>query len=84
MQIESLAKSSPNNNLIVIVDSEAALSSAPGSPGLNWFFENRCAVIEGKVILFDARTKMLMLEDERIIAFDSCSIASEVEGVDNG
>ena len=45
------------------------------------FYQNRCGVIEGQVQLFDAKAKILMLDDERIIAFDSCSIASDVDGV---
>ncbi|GMH85235.1 hypothetical protein TrVE_jg5415 [Triparma verrucosa] len=76
-QIERLAKSSPNNNIVVIVDNESKLASAPGSPGLDWFYKNRCGLVEGRVKLFDADSKILMLDDERVIAFDSCSIASE-------
>jgi hypothetical protein len=80
-QIDSLARSSPNNNLVVVVSSAAALSSAPGAPpgGAAWFWERRCAVIEGRVKLMDAGRRVLMLEDERIIEFDGCVIASEGE-----
>lgn len=66
---------------MVVVEKESGLASAPGSPGLSWFYQNRCGVIEGQVQLFDAKAKILMLDDERIIAFDSCSIASDVDGV---
>ena len=49
------------------------------SPGLEWFYRNRCGVVEGRVSLFHAQAKMLMLDDERVIAFDSCSVASDVD-----
>ena len=80
-QIEGLAESSPNNNIVVIASSQESLDAAPGSPGLEWFYRNRRGVIEGRVSLFHAEAKMLMLDDERVIAFDSCSVASDVECV---
>jgi hypothetical protein len=64
-----IMKQSPRNNLTVIVVNEAELRKhAP----LRQFFEAGCAVIEGEVVQLEAKDRVLMLADERIICFEKC------------
>ena len=71
-KIESLSKSSVNNNLIVVVPDMSVLMGSLW--GLNWFLNHRCAVIEGRIKLHHKKEKIMMLEDERIIAYDTLNI----------
>ena len=74
-KIEELSKSSVNNNLIVVVPQMSILLGSVW--GLKWFLDHRCAVIEGRVKLLHEEEKIMMLEDERIIAFDTLNVKAE-------
>ena len=68
------AAASPQNNLTLVVSSmqdieEAGLSAAD-------FHLQRCAIIESRPAQIDFDHKILMLEDERIICYDSLNLTS--------
>ena len=67
----ALMLESPQNNLTIVVDSADSLAKlAP----LEQFFEAGCAVVEGEVVQLEAKDRVMMLGDERIICFDKCHI----------
>ena len=71
--IEQRSRDNVNNNIVVVVKDERAMKE---SKGMEWFLQRRCAVIEGTAKFQHEEARLLMLEDERIIAYDSISFLS--------
>ena len=71
---QNLAKASERNNITVVV---RKLEDIPHKAKCleNDFYTARCAVIQGHPSQIDFNSKMLMLEDERIICFDQLTLA---------
>lgn len=68
-RLKDLRTASPQNNLLLIVSNEREV--AEYSVLLN---DSHCGVIVGSVELLHPGEKLLMLKDERIIAFDTLTI----------
>jgi hypothetical protein len=67
-QIHQLLKNSTNNNVLVVT-SKDQLKSPGGVPSM-------CGIVTGaQVTLLNTRDKILMLNDERVIAFDRLVVA---------
>lgn len=70
---ESLSAASPQQNLTLVVEDfneirEAGLEASE-------FYRNRCAIIKSKPKQIDLQHRILMLEDERIVCYDSLHFA---------
>jgi hypothetical protein len=78
LRIQELRKQSPQNNiLIVISDDESALHRAAKEAGAETdiFDKCHCGIVTGvNLELLHVRNKILMLDDERVIAFDYLTI----------
>jgi len=62
--IQRLLKKSPNNNIMIITTQEQLQSVSPDMIQM-------CGIVtDAKVKILNMRDKMLMLHDERVIAFD--------------
>lgn len=72
--IDLLARN-PRNNMVVVVASRDDLSER----GETYYYDRRCAIVYSSVELFDAASKTLMLEDERIICFDECTFCQPLQ-----
>ena len=63
------------NNITLIESEDTLLRLRPRQ-----FYERcQCGMIDERVQLMDVRAKIMMLEDERIICFDRCTIAQHPE-----
>ncbi len=74
-RIEELASDRRNN--ILLVD-PARQRGAYASDA--FYHKCRCAIVENQVALMDPRNKILMLDDERVAAFDECTIVAPPPG----
>ena len=76
-EIERLAKESPRNNIMIVAapPPEEMHKLAPRK----FYQDCQCGVIESEVALMDVKAKIMMLDDERIICFDRCTIAQQAE-----
>ena len=73
-EIERLARDARNN--ITLIENEAKLFQLRP---MQFYSKCQCGVIDERVQLMDVRAKIMMLEDERIICFDRCTIAQNPE-----
>ena len=77
-RIQELRQESPQNNiLVVIADDESTLEQAAKEAGTDAsvFDTCHCGVVTGvKLQLLNVHNKILMLDDERVIAFDYLTI----------
>ena len=68
-QTMRISRENERNNITVVVKSIDDLKACDLTPEM--LYKNRCAIIEGVAIQqFDAKNKIIMLNDERIIAYD--------------
>ena len=74
-EIERLARDDVRNN-ITLIESEAELLQLRP---MKFYEKCQCGMIDEQVRLMDVRAKIMMLEDERIICFDRCTIAQHPE-----
>lgn len=75
--IEALAVDEQNNMIVVASPSEFARR------GMAYYMKHRCAIVHSHVALMDVEAKLLMLQDERIICFDECTIVDSRKGDDD-
>lgn len=78
-RVQELRKESPRNNILIILsdDDESALHRAAKEAGVdaNVFDQCHCGIVTGvNLELLNVRHKILMLDDERVIAFDYLTI----------
>ena len=70
----AMARASPRNNGLLIVDSIERDITQKGYSEAD-FHGQRCGIIESAPAQIDPRAKVLMTQDERIIAYDALNIA---------
>lgn len=73
-QLRYLAKEKVNNNMTLVVKSVKDIDDFP-DVDIKEIWAARCAVIESDVRQLDTQSKMLMLEDERIICYDKAYLS---------
>lgn len=72
-RIQELRKESPQNNILIIVPNEESLHAAAKASNVstNVYAECQCGIVtNAKLQLLNSSAKILMLDDERVIAFD--------------
>lgn len=77
VEIERLAKESPRNNVMIVAAPPVAELHKLAPP--QFYDDCQCGVIESEVALMDVKAKIMMLDDERILCFDRCTIAQPPE-----
>ena len=76
-EIERVAKESSRNNVLIVAAPPLEEMHKLAPPK---FYEDcQCGVIESGVALMDVKAKIMMLDDERIICFDRCTITQPAE-----
>ena len=75
--IERLSHDARNNITIVAPESELR-AHAPGGDQ-SFYSRCQCGHIASQVALMDVKAKIMMLEDERIICFDRCTVSQPPE-----
>jgi hypothetical protein len=74
-QIRQLRSKSPSYNILVIASEESILEAANEACDPNIYDETYCGIVsDASVKLLNIEAKMLMLSDERVIAFNSLII----------
>mmetsp|Transcript_3224 Transcript_3224/g.7350 ORF Transcript_3224/g.7350 Transcript_3224/m.7350 type:complete len:239 (-) Transcript_3224:13-729(-) len=74
-RIRELRSQSPSNNILVIASEESMVEAANEAGDPDIYDETYCGVVtDASVRLLNAEAKILMLSDERVIAFDSLTI----------
>ncbi len=71
--IRAVSAASASNNITVVLRSSEELARHGASEAQ--LCALRCAVIYGRLAQVDADSRLLMLDDERILAFDSATLA---------
>ena len=71
--MKRVAEASPQNNLTCIVKDRKEFSDVDFGP--SDIYACRCALVESQPSQIDFKEKILMLEDERIICYDTLTIS---------
>ncbi|KAJ1471338.1 hypothetical protein T484DRAFT_1844489 [Baffinella frigidus] len=81
VEVHRLAKADHRNNIMIVGVPAAQLAALAQSEGRvsGFWNECRCGVIESEVALMDVKAKIMMLDDERILCFDHCTIVAPPE-----
>ena len=74
-RIRLLRSRSPTYNILLIASEEALREAAKEAGDLNIYDETHCGIVsDASLELLNVEAKILMLSDERVIAFDSLTI----------
>lgn len=72
--IQRLRKESPQNNILIVATEDSLLAAADGS--MDVYHECQCGIVtDARLQLLHSDAKILMLNDERVIAFDYLTIS---------
>eukprot|EP00977_Amphora_coffeiformis_P000876 scaffold190_cov171-Amphora_coffeaeformis.AAC.1 len=72
-EIKRIRAASPNNNILVVANEESLKKATKHDPGV--LHQCQCGVVtDSSLALLNAKAKILMLKDERVIAYDYLTI----------